>query len=521
VVVAVVALLCPTTLPAGPPPAEAQTGGEYQQVLDLTVPVAGPTVYEDDYDEPRDGRARVHQATDLYGAKLQRVHAAAAGTVCGRSDAEARVGGYQLVICGDDGRRYVYTHLNDDSPGTDDGAGGLRWAFAPAIREGVRVVRGQWLGYIGDSGNAEEDGAQLHFGITDPRVQDPALDAAPYEQGRLNPYPSIRAAYDRGDAPAEPTPGRRLAGPSRLETAVAASAGWPEARTVVVAPAGSHAGALAAAPLAGLLEAPTLLAFPEGLADSVKDEIARLGARQAWLVGRDGELGPGVEQDLRQAGVEEIRVIAGAGAAALSAEVARALVAGGAPGRQVLLAVGEADDPARAWPDALSAGALAAQRRTPVLLTRGDALPESVRRVLQELRPNRIEVVGGAAAISDDVAAAAADAAGGAEVVRLAGATRYGTSAAVADAAIAAGLDEPAVWLATGGSYPDALSAGPAAARAGAPLLLIDGARAAGAPEADRWLAGAAGRVTSLAILGGAAAIAPDAAVYAGEVLAG
>jgi len=91
----------------------------------------------------------------------------------------------------------------------------------------------------------------------------------------------------------------------------------------------------------------------------------------------------------------------------------------------------------------------------------------------------------------------------------------------VADAAIAAGLDEPAVWLATGGSYPDALSAGPAAARAGAPLLLIDGARAAGAPEADRWLAGAAGRVTSLAILGGAAAIAPDAAVYAGEALAG
>lgn len=483
------------------------------------MPVAGPTVYEDDYHEPRDGGARVHQATDLYAAKLQRVHAAVAGTICTRSDAEASVGGYQLVICGGDGRRYVYTHMNDDNPGTDDGAGGLRWAYAPGIREGLRVARGQWLGYIGDSGNAEDDGSQLHFAITDTRVQDAALDPPPYQQGRPNPYPSIRAAYDRGDVPAEPTPGRRLSGPSRLETAVAISSDWSAAGTVVVAPAGSHVGALAAAPLAGLLQAPILLTFPEGLADSVAAKVTRLGATRAWLVARDGELGAAVESDLRAAGVTEVRSISGAGAGALSAEVARELVAAGAPGERVLLAVGEADDPARAWPDALSASAFAADGRTPVLLTRGDVLSEPVREVLDELRPTRIDVIGGTAAISSEVSAAAAEAAGGAEVSRLAGTTRYGTSAVVADAAVAAGLDAPAVWLATGLSYPDALSAGPAAARAGAPLLLIDGSRAAGAPEADRWLAAAAVRVSSLTVLGGSVAVVPDAAAHAGEVL--
>ena len=54
--------------------------------------------------------------------------------------------------------------------------------------------------------------------------------------------------------------------------------------------------------------------------------------------------------------------------------------------------------------------------------------------------------------------------------VRLAGADRYATAAAVSRSAFGAGV--PVAYVATGASYPDALAGGPAAARAGGPMLL-------------------------------------------------
>lgn len=54
---------------------------------------------------------------------------------------------------------------------------------------------------------------------------------------------------------------------------------------------------------------------------------------------------------------------------------------------------------------------------------------------------------------------------------RLAGADRYGTAAAISAASYGAGV--PVVYVATGADYPDALAAGPAATRAGGPVLLV------------------------------------------------
>ena len=61
------------------------------------------------------------------------------------------------------GWEYWYIHINNDTPGTDDGLNPLDHAFAPGIVVGGKVSAGQVVAYAGDSGNAESTGAHLHF----------------------------------------------------------------------------------------------------------------------------------------------------------------------------------------------------------------------------------------------------------------------------------------------------------------------------------------------------------------------
>jgi hypothetical protein len=233
------------------------------------------------------------------------------------------------------------------------------------------------------------------------------------------------------------------------------------------------------------------------------------------VLGRADQLSARVVADLQTAGIGEVTRLEAPDALGLSAVVARELHArsggGGLP--RVVLALGTSDVASRAWPDALSASALAAHRAEPVLLTGPDELPREVRALLAELRPRSIEIVGGEGAVSPRLAAAAVAHAGGEVVLtRLAGATRYQTSLAVAAAGITEGMDADAVWLATGRNFPDALAAGPAAARAGAPLVLIDGQEVGGAPEVERWLGEQADRVRSATVVGGKGAISSSVA---------
>jgi hypothetical protein len=185
----------------------------WDAAIDITYPVDGPVTYTDDYHAARSG-GRVHAGTDLgrsdaYGLPI---HAAMAGTVSfiTNLDGTTHRSGYMIRVTGDDGRQYWYIHLGRD-------AGPASEAYAPGIASGVRVSRGQHIGYLGHSGNASDTWPHLHFEIHDPAVTDP------YGNNRRNPYPSLVAAQARGDLPSSPTPAAPVSVP---EAAVPVPGDW-------------------------------------------------------------------------------------------------------------------------------------------------------------------------------------------------------------------------------------------------------------------------------------------------------
>lgn len=156
---------------------------EYE-IRDIAFPVDGEVFFKDDFDQPRSG-GRTHDATDLIGEKFTPLLSAVDGVVTYLPETEPSWG-WGAWIRDDEGYEYVYIHVNNDNPGTDDGMGGIEHAFAPGVRQGARVTRGQLIGWMGDSGNAENVTDHLHFEIHRP-------DGTP-----INPYPSLVAAQNGG-----------------------------------------------------------------------------------------------------------------------------------------------------------------------------------------------------------------------------------------------------------------------------------------------------------------------------------
>jgi hypothetical protein len=184
---------------AGLWPAAAHAEPAYHK---LTFPVDGPVSYSDDFGAPRTGHT--HQGNDLMGAKLEREVAANDGVIQWVKVADGtNTAGNMLSLKGDDGWVYWYIHINNDTPGTDDGLNPPEWRFAPGIAPGVRVKAGQFIAYMGDSGDAESTGPHLHFELHTPD----GTPVDPWTSLRLaQGLPAgVRCAYD-SNPPAAPSP---------------------------------------------------------------------------------------------------------------------------------------------------------------------------------------------------------------------------------------------------------------------------------------------------------------------------
>jgi hypothetical protein len=148
----------------GVAPARAETSPTGAQYHKIRFPVRGTVSYYDDFGNCRDGCTRSHQGNDLMGAKLMPLVAAADATVTSvRVDDGTSKAGNMLVLKEASGWFYYYIHINNDTPGTDDGKNPAAWRFAPGIAVGTKVKAGQFIAYMGDSGNAEGTAPHLHF----------------------------------------------------------------------------------------------------------------------------------------------------------------------------------------------------------------------------------------------------------------------------------------------------------------------------------------------------------------------
>ncbi len=114
----------------------------------------------------------------------------------------------------------------------------------------------------------------------------------------------------------------------------------------------------------------------------------------------------------------------------------------------------------------VTAGALAARERGPLLLTRRGSVPATVRAELQRLNPSRVIIVGSPSIVSDGVAEDVASIVP--TVQRLSGSDRYDMAAKVSER-FATGRR---VYIASGQTYQDAMSGAALAGREKRPLLL-------------------------------------------------
>ncbi len=125
---------------------------------------------------------RGHKGTDLMADKGTEVYAFADGTI--NKIGDSRRPGRYLIIEHAGGWDTYYIHLNNDNPGTDDGAAPWDLTVAPGLEVGSQVSAGQLIGWVGDSGNAEGSGSHTHFELL--------------HNGRnLNPYHALVEAFER------------------------------------------------------------------------------------------------------------------------------------------------------------------------------------------------------------------------------------------------------------------------------------------------------------------------------------
>lgn len=139
----------------------------------LVIPVAGvgPEALVDTFEQGRPGHR--HEAIDIAAPRGTPVHAVDDGKVAKLF--KSVPGGLTVYHFDPTGKlAYYYAHLD---------------AYAPGLKEGAALRRGDVIGYVGSTGNAAPDAPHLHFAVflLGPRKEW-------WKGDPVNPYPALRNA---------------------------------------------------------------------------------------------------------------------------------------------------------------------------------------------------------------------------------------------------------------------------------------------------------------------------------------
>ena len=150
--------------------------GATSSLLEMTPPIGGLALADlrDMFEETHNGHP--HEAIDIQEPRGTPVRAVVSGTV--RKLFLSKPGGNTIYEF-DEIEEYCYYYAHLDG-------------YAEGLREGMRVERGEVIGFVGSTGNADSRTPHLHFAIFElgPKKQ--------WWKGKaIDPYPGLVAAVKR------------------------------------------------------------------------------------------------------------------------------------------------------------------------------------------------------------------------------------------------------------------------------------------------------------------------------------
>lgn len=261
----------------------------------------------------------------------------------------------------------------------------------------------------------------------------------------------------------------RLGGADRYATSVAiAKEAFPAgSEWAIVATGNNFPDALSASAMAGVLQCPIILTTTDTLQADAKSALASLKVKKVAIVGGEAAVSAAVADEIKAMGIETVRT-AGADRIETSVKVLES-VADTKTIDSVAIATGTN------YPDALSVGPWSFRHGTPILLVGDDGQLTADEIALIGKHPIKSAMImGGTAVVSDKVetqliAAGIADT----EIQRFGGTDRYATSEIFAEWALTYGLMPGNMTVATGETFPDALSGAAMCGSFKAPILLV------------------------------------------------
>ncbi|MGA2859665.1 MAG: M23 family metallopeptidase [Candidatus Sulfotelmatobacter sp.] len=150
--------------------------GATSSILEMTPPISGLALADlrDTFEEVHNGHR--HEAIDLLAPRGTPVHAVVSGTI--RKLFVSKPGGNTIYQFDEIGLYcYYYAHLD---------------GYAKGLREGMRVERGNVIGFVGSTGNADARTPHLHFAIFEL-----GSEKLWWKGKAVNPYPSLVDALKR------------------------------------------------------------------------------------------------------------------------------------------------------------------------------------------------------------------------------------------------------------------------------------------------------------------------------------